>query len=417
MKKVLIFSLAYFPKHVGGAEVAIKEITDRIDDIQFDMISLRLAPNDSHEEVYGKVRVFRVGFPGFLGKMTAPLTALLKTWQLSRRGRYDAFWVMMVTYIGGAPYAFNMLHPWQKTPILLTLQEGDSKAHIEGKTFGGLGVLWRILLTPLTYLSNVPHASSRGLIAVAWSLALSRSAFVQTISTYLKERAFAYGYRGPIEVVPNAVNTAHFTQKFSTENVAETKRELGKDASSIFLVTTSRLVTKNAADDVIRALPLIPEEVRFVVFGAGPDLENLQKLATELHVSHRVLWFGQITHEDMPRYLNACDIFIRASRSEGMGNSFVEAMAAGIPVVATQEGGIADFLFDEKRNPEKPTTGWAVDKDSPEQIAEAVRDILARPEKAQTVVETARAMVIEKYDWNLIACDMREKVFKPLLGE
>ena len=44
-----------------------------------------------------------------------------------------------------------------------------------------------------------------------------------------------------------------------------------------------------------------------------------------------------------------------------MGNSFVEAMAARLPVIATQEGGIADFLFDATRNPEQPTTGWVVD--------------------------------------------------------
>ena len=59
-------------------------------------------------------------------------------------------------------------------------------------------------------------------------------------------------------------------------------------------------------------------------------------------------------------------------------------MAAGLPVIATQEGGIADFLFDAVRNPDKETTGWAVDKDSPEQIAEAVREIVASRESRVT---------------------------------
>ena len=63
-----------------------------------------------------------------------------------------------------------------------------------------------------------------------------------------------------------------------------------------------------------------------------------------------------------------------------------------------------------------PTTGWAVDKDSPKQIAEAVKDIMARPEKVQEVVANAKKMVIEKYDWDLIAKNMREKVFERLFS-
>ena len=116
---------------------------------------------------------------------------------------------------------------------------------------------------------------------------------------------------------------------------------------------------------------------------------------------------GQMGHADMPKYLKASDIYVRPSLSEGFGIVFVEAMAAGLPVIATQEGGIADFLFDAKRNPDKPTTGWAVDKNSPEQIAEAVKDILANPEQVSRVKETAKKMAIEKYDWNLIAKQMR----------
>ena len=100
-----------------------------------------------------------------------------------------------------------------------------------------------------------------------------------------------------------------------------------------------------------------------------------------------------------------------------MGASFVEAMAAGLPVIATHEGGIVDFLFDEKRNPDKPITGFVVDKDSPEQIAAAVKNAMAHPEKVRAVVATAKQMVIEKYNWDLIAHDMRERVFARVLGK
>ena len=183
----------------------------------------------------------------------------------------------------------------------------------------------------------------------------------------------------------------------------------------VFLITTSRLVHKNGVDDVIRALPLLPEHVHFIVVGVGPDEGMLKRLAKDSGVEKRVTFTGHIGHADLPKYLQASDIFIRPSRSEGMGASFPEAMAAGLPVIATQEGGIADFLFDEKRNPDKPITGWAVDKDSAADIARAVKDIVAHPEKVRAVVATAKAMVVEKYDWNIIARDMRERVFDPIL--
>jgi glycosyltransferase involved in cell wall biosynthesis len=132
-------------------------------------------------------------------------------------------------------------------------------------------------------------------------------------------------------------------------------------------------------------------------------------------VENCVHFLGQIGHTDLPKYLKACDIFIRPSRSEGIGNSFVEAMAAGLPVIATQEGGIADFLFDPERNPEKQSTGFAVDANSPEQIAERVRWILEHPIEVSAIGATARKMAFEKYDWDLIATDMRKRVFLPLL--
>src|SRR3989344_681817 len=94
-----------------------------------------------------------------------------------------------------------------------------------------------------------------------------------------------------------------------------------------------------------------------------------------------------------------------------MGNSFIEAFAAGLPVIATQEGGIADFLFDENRDPDKPITGFAVSKNSPAEIAAQVRHIMEHPEKVRAVTATARALVGERYDWDIVAKDMREKVF------
>jgi glycosyltransferase involved in cell wall biosynthesis len=229
---------------------------------------------------------------------------------------------------------------------------------------------------------------------------------IQPLSTYLVSWARSLGFKGHIEIVPNGANVAHF-ESADAAQVEQRKTEIGKTSGQIVLVSTSRLVRKNALDDVIRSLVLVPDQVHFYNFGFGPDQKMLEELAEQSGVSERVHLLPHPGLETLPQYLHACDMFIRPSRTEGFGVSFIEAMAAGLPVVATQEGGIADFLFDEKRNPGVPATGWAVTVDSPDQIALAVKDIMTNPDKVARIRANALALVREKYDWNLIAKQMR----------
>lgn len=399
-KKILIFSLDYYPGEVGGAEVAIKEITDRIspDTIEFHLVTLHYDKSMAKEEQIGNVYVHRIGFgwknptiadrrkfPLHLNKHLFQFTAAFKALMLHRKYCFDGIWAMMAHSCGVPAALFKLVHP--RIPFVLTLQEGDPPEHIEK------------LARPVWPL---------------FKRAFTTADTIQVISTFLGKWAKRMGYPREPVLVPNAVNTAHFAQYVSEEDVALVKKSLGKKSGDVFMVTTSRMVHKNALDDVISALPLLPPSVHFLIYGGGPDKEKLEALAEALGVTSRTHFNGLIGHKEMPTMLHACDIFIRPSRSEGMGNSFVEAMAAKLPVIATQEGGIADFLFDATRNPNVPTTGWAVDKDSPAQIALAVQDIIAHKEKVLQVTEEAYAMAVAKYDWNLIASDMESKVFAPL---
>jgi glycosyltransferase involved in cell wall biosynthesis len=373
MKRILIFSLAYYP-HVGGAEVAIKEITDRIGDIEFEMVTLRFGREARVEQV-GKVLVHRVGFGGgFISKLFYIPMAAAEAFVLHRQNRFDAAWAMMSYML--IPIMFLRVLG-VRLPYALTLQEGDTESHM----FGRLRVL------PFMLLINAGFRNA---------------AVVQAISTYLGTWAHRRGFAGPLEIIPNGVDTGRFAMQKAPHEGA-------------VLITSSRLVEKNGIDTVIRALPLIPM-VRFVVCGAGQDERKLKSLARELGVEGRVAFRGYMDHAQLLKELSVADIFIRPSRSEGMGNSFIEAFAAELPVIATQEGGIADFLFDAKKNPDKPTTGWAVATDAPEEIARAVEDILGNPEAAKKVVETAKQLALSKYDWSLIAKDMRERVFARITG-
>src|SRR3989344_4645966 len=140
-KKILVFSLAYFPKHVGGAEVAIKEKTDRMSDIEFHMVTLRYDSTLPRVEQVGNVLVHRIGFsranpsmgdlkkfPLHLNKYWYQFAAAFKAFSLHRKYKYDATWAMMAHSCGVPAAIFKIAHP--EVPYVLELQEGDPPEYI-----------------------------------------------------------------------------------------------------------------------------------------------------------------------------------------------------------------------------------------------------------------------------------------------
>ncbi|MDO8231935.1 MAG: glycosyltransferase family 4 protein [bacterium] len=377
MKRIGIFSLAYLP-HIGGAEVAIKEITDRTSEIEFHLFTLNFG-KDAHEERIGNIFVHRVGSgSSYLSKILFAPRAAFAARKLHRVQPFNAFWAMLSYML----FPIVLLRFFGvRVPYLLTLQEGDPWEHMFSR--------WFILPFRPLLSAGFRHVSA-----------------VQAISMYLAQWAKRMGYIGSVDVIPNGCDTVRFGETHLRQDRELFWKHKNINGADTILITTSRLVRKNAIDVVIRALALLPKNTRFVILGSGLDRVALEALAGKLEVIERVHFLGDVPNSQTPQYLHASDIFVRPSRTEGMGISFIEAMAAGLPVIATQAGGIADFLFDAKRNPEKESTGWAVDAESPEQVAVAVKEILANPEQVVRVTTVAKKLVSEQYDWNLIAQNM-----------
>lgn len=365
MRKILIFSLAYYP-HVGGAEVAIKELTDRLDDIEFHMVTMRWSAADPVRELVGRVHVHRVGFVGssIVHKFLFQLFASHSASKLHAQHSFDAVWAMMAHSAGVPAALFKLRH--SRVPMLLTLQEGDPPEKIE-----------RTML-PLWPL---------------FARAFTRADRIQGISNFLGQWARKRNFSGPLVVVPNGVDLKHFmVPKMPHDGVV--------------LVTASRLVHKNAVDDIIRALALLPDSIRLSIAGTGSDEPMLRTIAKEEGVAKRVEFLGHIDHAHLPALLQRSDIFIRPSRSEGMGNAFIEAMAVGLPVIGTAVGGIPDFLKDGD-------TGYVVEVDNPKSIAAAVERIVAQPYETRAITGRAQELA-RQYDWDILARRMREEAFEPL---
>jgi glycosyltransferase involved in cell wall biosynthesis len=370
MKKILIFSIAYIP-FVGGAELAVKEITDRINDIQFDLITLRFNKNWPQFEKIGNVNVYRIN----TSKLFFPFSALLKARKLNKENQYDIIWSIMANRAGFSALFFKIFHP--KIKFLLTLQEGDTLDYPE-KQMG-------FFLAPLKPLFRA---------------IFSRADFIQAISKYLGNWAMEMRAKNPIEIVPNGVDINKFKSQISNLKSNELRKKLKIEKNEKVLITTSRLVEKNAIGDIIETMKYLPINIKFLILGKGPLENKLKSQVLNFNLQNRIMFLGHIKSQEIPNYLAISDIFVRPSLSEGLGNSFLEAMAAGIPVIATPVGGIPDFLKDNE-------TGLFCEINDPKSIAGKVMLLLSDSALAQKIKLNAKEMIAKNYDWKLIAGKMR----------
>src|SRR6185369_5515913 len=180
-KRVLIFSLTYYP-HVGGAEVAIKEITDRIPDIEFHMLTMNLGGQPKEEQL-GNVTVHRLGTGGsYLSKILYVPRAAFAARAMHEALRFDAFWAMM-SYMTFPIVVGRLIGV--RVPYALTLQDGDPFTHIFRR--------WFIL----PFLPLLMYG-------------FRKAAAISALSTYLAAWAKEIGYRGSVSVIPNGADLTRF---------------------------------------------------------------------------------------------------------------------------------------------------------------------------------------------------------------
>ena len=165
--------------------------------------------------------------------------------------------------------------------------------------------------------------------------------------------------------------------------------------SGNFHVTTVGNIRRIKGHDIfIKAAgaiaPIFPE-VSFSIAGDVLELEyfaELQSLVRDLNLSDRFHFAGSLTN--LPQYLSTSDIFVLPSRSEGFSNAILEAMAASLPVVATDVGGNSEAVKDG-------VNGFLVPRDDPDALAAAIRRLLSDPSQAKAMGEAGKTIAADNF--------------------
>ncbi len=372
--KILVFTLAYYP-YIGGAEIAVQEIVKRLrEQFEFEVVTYKFDRALPDFEFIDGIPVHRV--PGrFLGKYSYFWQALKLAERLQKKNNYQIVWGIMGSHGGLAAWLFKRRFPQVK--YLLTEQSGDSHLFWLIRTWW-----WR-----------------------PWFKRIYKEAdFIQVISSYLAKLVRSYGYQGSLKIVPNGISS-HWHQ---TEQLVNTPLANVIPTDSKVILSVSRLVKKNGLKDLIRALLFLPTEYQLVVIGEGPERRKLERLSRKLGVNQRVHLLGKIPYARLSQYYLAADVFCRPSLSEGLGNVFLEAMAMGLPVVATPVGGIVDIVKDKK-------TGLLAKVGDAHDIADKIKMAVASDDLRKKIIAQSKEMVNNGYTWEKVAEKMSQ-IFIKLAG-
>lgn len=154
------------------------------------------------------------------------------------------------------------------------------------------------------------------------------------------------------------------------------------EGQPVKLISIGRLEEQKGFDVLLDALAQIREKNwELTIVGGGSLLSDLEDRVRLLGLEKKVQFFG--TTEEVPTLLSESDVFVLASRWEGLGLVVMEAMAAGVPIVATQVGGIPELIQDG-------ITGYTVDSESPDALAAAISFCIDNPEVADQIGAQAR---------------------------
>lgn len=227
-----------------------------------------------------------------------------------------------------------------------------------------------------------------------------------TNSNYLaQEIEKLMGNREKVKVVYPGVNWQQLNQPVA--DFESQRNALGIGADDLVILSMGRLVKEKNYDAIIKIMPallnLLPN-VKYVIVGDGPELENLKALADQASLGNKVIFTGMVKNNDSAKafYYQLAHVYVGVSAiAEGLGVSYLEAQACRTPVVASKHGGSAEAVLDGQ-------AGILVDPKDQEEIAKALFRILSDKELWEKMATAGQERMKQEFDWKTQAEKVKE---------
>jgi glycosyltransferase involved in cell wall biosynthesis len=418
----IYIAISIFLPSVGGAENQAlaqgRSLRER--GYEATIITLRHDRKWPQHEVIEGVPVMRVAgmllgnrerLPGLLRKLLYLMAMLVMGWTLwQHRRRYDILHVYQLNLLA-LPTAL-VCYLTNKPMIIAVRSAGPGRAtSLRAKASLIAGPLdatasWLQVDGKINEDGDLSALERLGRPAVRFTHFLLQSihAVVVVLSSRMEDYLIAHGFNLPdIRLIPNGVDIAHF-------HPAPTSTSL-EDRPQV-VVCVSILRYEKGIDVLLQAWRLVQEQLarssqaQLIIVGDGPLTKQLEHMAKALGIADSVEFAG--LQSNIPMQFQRGDLAVLPSRFEGMPNAVLEAMACGLPCVATRVSGSEDII-------QHGINGLLVEPQDYENMAKALLTLLCDPALAKKYGHAARIRIEQHYSFQRIM-DMYVELYQRLVG-
>lgn len=370
--RVLFFNYEYPPLGggAGNATSYILQEFSKIPDLEIDLITSSIDNKYHLEKIGDKIKIHKLP----VGKNESNLhfqsqkDLLVYSWKayffakkLIQNGNYDLSHSFFTVPCGFISYLFKKRF---KLPYIVSLRGSDVPGYSERFT-----TLY-VILKPL--VRNI------------WS----NASLVISNSQGLKDLAIKTNRSQEISIIFNGIDTEQFKPGENQENEFK-------------ILCVSRITKRKGIKYLIDAMEILPKNIALEIIGEGDEKERLEKQVKNLKLENRIKFLGLLNHDSLPKIYQSASIFVLPSLNEGMSNTILEALASGLPIIATDTGGTKELV----KNGEN---GFIVKMKDAKDIAEKINILLNNQELQKTMSQESRK-IAENLSWKKVSQDYFNK--------